>query len=325
MKGKLTKTGTVHAKNGMIHRATGGLDDLSVFVCVAQQQSFVAASRRLAIPTSSVSRAVARLEDELGVQLLRRTSRSVAATDEGRQLLERTALHLEGLEEALALTADRRPRPTGVVRVTAPAFTGSTRIARSLAAFTLAHPEITVELDATNVIRDLLQESFDFGIRIGSHANPDFVGKRLWQGAYGLFAAPSFVKKALSGKQQIGRAILEREPCVASRRSACWRFRSPSGDLLEVFPQVAFTVNDPRGAAEVARQGVGIALLPLDTVGDAAQGLVRLRTDFGDPEPVDLYVVFPTRRLLPLRVRVAIDWLVREGKVADRWQSDRVP
>src|SRR3954466_10376927 len=102
MKGKLPKKGTRHAKNGTIHAAPGGLDDLSVFVCVAQQQSFVAASRRLAIPTSSVSRAVARLEAELGVQLLRRSSRQVTLSDEGRQLLDQVEPHLQGLEEALA-------------------------------------------------------------------------------------------------------------------------------------------------------------------------------------------------------------------------------
>ena len=314
MKGKLPKNGTRHAKNGMIQRVPGGLDDLSLFVCVAQQQSFVAASRRLAVPTSSVSRAVARLEEELGVPLLRRSSRRVVLTDEGRQLLDRAALHLEALEEALALLADRRPRPSGVVRVTAPAYTGSTRIARSLGAFALAHPEISIELDATNVIRDLVQDGFDFGVRVGSFASPDFVTRRLWQGQYGLFAAQSFVKRALSGKLQLSREALQREPCVALRPASRWAFRSPNGDLLEISPRLAFTVNDPRGTAEVARLGIGIALLPVDTVADDPQGLVRLQPDFGEPEPVDLYLVYPTRRLLPQRVRLVIDWLTKEAK-----------
>lgn len=314
MKGKLPKNGTRHAKNGMIRRVPGGLDDLSLFVSVAQQQSFVAASRRSAIPTSSVSRAVARLEEQLGVQLLRRTSRRVALTDEGHHLLDRAALHLEGLEEALSLLADRRPTPSGVVRVTAPAYTGSTRIARSLGAFATAHPEITIELDATNVIRDLLQDGFDFGVRVGSQANPDFVTRRLWQGQYGLFAATSFVNRALSGKPRVTREALQREPCVALRPTSRWRFRGPSGDLLEISPRVAFTVNDPRGTAEVARLGLGIALLPVDTVASEPQGLVRLRPDFGEPEPVDLYLVYPTRRLLPQRVRMAMDWLTKEAK-----------
>ncbi|HYP77429.1 MAG TPA: LysR family transcriptional regulator [Polyangiaceae bacterium] len=317
MTGKLPKNGIGRAKNGTIHGGARSLDDLAVFVCVAQQGSFVAASRRVAIPTSSVSRAVARLEQELGVQLLRRSSRKVAVTDEGRQLLDWTGPHLEGLEEALALTADRRPRPRGVVRVTAPAYTGSTRIARSLAAFSLTHREITIELDATNVMRDLLQDGFDFAVRVGSSVSPDFVARRLWQGQYGLFAAEAFVKNVLSGNARVSRELLERKPCVALRRSACWRFRSPSGSLIEISPQLTFAVNDPRGTAEVARQGVGIALLPLDAVTDDSQGLVRLTTDFGEPEPIDLYLVYPTRRLLPQRVRMAIDWLMKEGKAGE--------
>src|SRR5690349_14146176 len=138
MKGSLSKNGISHPTGGMIPKRLNALDDLSIFVSVARQASFAGASRRLGIPTSSVSRAVARLEDELKVQLLRRTSRNVVLTDEGRELLEQAAPHLGALEAALASALDRQPEPSGVVRVTAPAYTGSTRIARSLAAFSLA-------------------------------------------------------------------------------------------------------------------------------------------------------------------------------------------
>ena len=317
MKGGFSQSGIGHAKTGTTTQRTGSLDDLSIFVSVARQASFVAASRRLAIPTSSVSRAIARLEDELGVQLLRRTSRNVVLTDEGRQLLGHAASHLDGLEDALALTVDRLPEPSGVVRVTAPAYTGSTRIARSLAAFSLVHPSVTIELDATNVIRDLLQDGFDFGVRVGPHVHPDFVARRLWQGQFGLFAAQAFVKSALAGKPDVTRETLERQPCVALRTSVVWRFRNPTGGLLELLPSVRFTVNDPRATADVARQGVGIALLPLDAVAQNSEGLVRLRTDFGEPEPVDLYVVYPTRRLLPQRVRMAIEWLAKERSTSN--------
>lgn len=317
MKGSIPKNGIGHPNSGMTPRRTGGLDDLSIFVSVARQASFVAASRRLAMPTSSVSRAVARLEDELGVQLLRRTSRNVVLTDEGRQLLGHAAPHVDGLEEALASTVDRLPEPSGVVRVTAPAYTGSTRIARSLAAFSLAHPSITIELDATNVFRDLLQDGFDFGVRVGPYVHPDFVARRLWQGQFGLFAAPAFVKKALAGKTNVNRETLQCQPCVALRTSVVWRFRTQTGELLELSPPVRFTVNDPRGTADVARQGLGIALLPLDAVAKDSKGLVRLRTDFGTPEPVDLHVVYPTRRLLPQRVRMAIEWLAKDRGPGD--------
>jgi DNA-binding transcriptional LysR family regulator len=303
-----------HPAVGTIRRQPGALDDLAVFVCVAQHESFVEASRRLTLPTSSVSRAVARLEEDLGTQLLRRTSRRVGLTDEGRQLLLHAAVHLEGLQEALATAVDRHPEPSGVVRVTAPAYTGATRVAHALAAFAAAHPKITIELDATNAIRDLVQDGFDFGIRVGPYLHPDFVARKLWEGRFGVFASKAFTKRVLhlAGERRVDRATLERQPCIVLRSPATWRFRaSNGGGVIEVTPNARFAINDPRGAVEVARRGVGIVLAPKDTVAADDPDLVELRPDFGEPEPVALHVVYPTRRLLPQRVRLAIEWLAK--------------
>jgi LysR family transcriptional regulator AphB len=310
MKGQLPKNATKHPKNGITpKRLAAALDDLSVFVSVAENASFVEASRRMAIPTSSVSRAVTRLEDELGVQLLRRTSRKVIVTDEGQQLLLRASPLLEGLEEALTSAADQQREPSGAVRVTAPAYTGSTRVSRALAEFAAQHPKISIELDASNGIRDLLREGFDFGVRVGPLSNPDFVARRLWSGRFGLFAARSFVQSALGGRRVVERETLKAQPCVVLRASKVWRFCDSGGHETEVTPRVRFAVNDPRGALEVASRGLGIALLPVELVAANSRSMLRLQTDFGDPESLDLYIVYPTRRLLPQRVRMAIDWL----------------
>jgi LysR family transcriptional regulator AphB len=297
-------------------RAPGDLDDLVVFVHVAQNASFVAASRRLRIPASSVSRAVARLEEAIGVPLLRRTSRAVTLTDEGRQLLLGAADHVDGLREALASLADRRPEPSGVVRVTAPAFTGATRIAQSLAGFALAHPKIAIHLDATNTIRDLLHDGFDFGIRVGPQVDADFVARPLWRGRFALVAARDFAQRAWGdtiagrGDAALTRDALDAAPCVVLRTPITWRFVDAAGRATEVTPRARFVVNDPRSAIEMARRGLGVALAPLEAIAPDERDLVQLTTAFGTPEPVDLFVVYPSRRLLPLRVRMAIDWLM---------------
>lgn len=301
------------------------LDDLVVFVAVAQQRSFVQASRRLAISTSGASRAVARLEESLAVPLLRRTSRSVAVTDEGQQLVQQAVVHLEGLGEALAVAAEQRVEPSGVVRVTAPAYTGSTRIATALAGFAAQYPEIAIELDATNAIRDLVDDSFDFGLRIGPYLHPDFVARKLTDGQFGLFAAKTFVKRALAGKSRIGKEKLEREPCIVLRTGAKWRFRSRDGASVELSPRARFAVNDPRAAVNVARLGVGITLVPVDAVSQGDRDLVQLQPDFGTPEPIGLFIVYPTRRLLPQRVRLAIEWLFEsEGKATHDREAEPV-
>jgi DNA-binding transcriptional LysR family regulator len=205
------------------------------------------------------------------------------------------------------------------VRVTAPAYTGSTRIATALAGFAAAHPAIAVELDATNAIRDLVEDSFDFGIRLGPYLHPDFVARKLSDGQFALFAAKTFVERALAGKSRIGKDKLEREPCIVLRTGAQWQFRGRDGGRIAISPRARFAVNDPRAAVNVARLGIGIALVPVDAVSRADRDLVQLQADFGAPEPIALYVVYPTRRLLPRRVRLAIDWLLQaEGESKDR-------
>jgi DNA-binding transcriptional LysR family regulator len=144
--------------------------------------------------------------------------------------------------------------------------------------------------------------------RIDASSRADFIARRLWRGQLGLFASREFAKHVLGARKTVSREVLEREPSVVLRATATWRFRDASGAVVEVAPHVRFAVNDPRAAVEVARQGLGFVLAPLDAVADRS-GLVPVSTDVGAPEPLDLYLVYPTRRLLPLRVRMAIDWL----------------
>jgi DNA-binding transcriptional LysR family regulator len=308
MKRAAAKVAMARSANGTTRFAGGVLDDLELFVAVAQEQSFVAAARRARLGTSSVSRAVARLEGQLGLVLLRRNSRKVVLTDEGRELVHKAAAHLDELQGALAATADGRAELSGVVRVTAPAYTGATRVARALAAFAAAHPQVRIELDASNRLHDLLDDGFDFAVRIGPVADADFVARPLWRGEFCLVAAPAFVRATLHGRARVTRALLESDCCIVLRPAARWRFVAARGRTIEIAPGARFVVNDPRGALEVARQGLGIALVPLDAL-DASDELVRLDADLGTPAPIDLFVVYPARRQLSRRVRLAIDWL----------------
>lgn len=300
------------AKIGMNRTENGMLDDLAVFVEVAKHTSFVAAAKQLARPPSTVSRSVARLEGQLGVLLLRRTSRTVVVTDEGQQLLDGSAAHLEGLNEALAVAKDLKPEPEGVVRVTAPAFTGSTRVTRSLAAFAAKYPRVSIELDASNAMHDLLRDGYDFGIRVGAGVVGEFIARKLWQGQLCLCASRGFVHEHLDGRQRISRQTIDSAPCVVLRTPAVWRFRDAKQQLIEVQPRTRFAVNDPRAMLTAAKSGLGMTLVPADAFAADRRGLVELEPDFGKPEPSDLFVVYPTRRLLPSRVRLAIDWLMAD-------------
>src|SRR5262245_28511518 len=105
------------------------LDDVRLFVAVARERSFASAARRIGVPTSTLSRRIAALEDALGVRLLHRTSRSVGLTGDGGRLLARAGGVLDELLAALDRAADREAEPAGRIKITAPVLTGSTRIA----------------------------------------------------------------------------------------------------------------------------------------------------------------------------------------------------
>lgn len=102
-------------------------------------------------------------------------------------------------------------------------------------------------------------------------------------------------------------------PAIVTRASGTWSFLDPSGARFEVAPRVRFAVNDPRAAVDVARLGVGMALVPVEAVAHGDPELVRLEPErgFGTPEPARVFAVHPSRRLLPLRVKLALEWLAR--------------
>jgi LysR family transcriptional regulator AphB len=313
MRAQFTKNGTRHPIFGTV--SAGLLDDLALFVAVARHGSFVAAARHTRTPTSTVSRAIARLEERMELSLFRRTSRNVSLTEEGRQVLLRAGPYLDGLDEALTEALDRRSEPAGLIRITAPTFTGATKVTELLAAFARRHPRISIELDASNALRDLVADGYDLGIRVGPTADADFVARKLWTGQFGLYATEELLGKTAAKRRRgervrtIDRGVLERGPCVVTRSTATWRFRDREGRVMQVKPRARFVVNDPRAAVLAARAGIGFVLAPMEAAVDVA-GLLPLSCEGMAPEPTELYLVYPTRRLLPARVRLLLEWLL---------------
>jgi LysR family transcriptional regulator, transcriptional activator AphB len=296
---------------GMHHPNIGTIDpsDVQLFVAVARAASFVGASRKTSVPTSSVSRAVARLEDALGKRLLHRTSRKVSLTSEGAWLLERTSPLLDELGSALAHLGESEEEPSGVLRVTAPVMTGAEKIGPALIAFAAAHPRVSLQLRLTNAVLSLYDEGLDLAFRAGPIAEADVVARKLWEEPFVLAATPAYVKKALRGRRRLTAARLAELPAVTAEPGAIWRFRDEQGKSTELKPKAHFSVNDPRVAVEAAKAGLGVVRAPQDLVKRAGKALIMLDCELGKLEGRALYAVYPSRRLLPLRVRAAIDWV----------------
>jgi LysR family transcriptional regulator AphB len=299
----------------MHHPNTDTIDltDVQLFVAVSTERSFVGASRKTGVPTSTVSRAVARLEESLGVRLLHRTSRTVVATEDGAWLAERALPLVDELGNVLSDVKARDDEPSGRLRVTAPVMTGAERIGPALIAFAAAHPKVEVELRLTNAVLNLREEGIDLAFRAGPVVDPEVVARKLWSVPFVLAASPGFVKKALGGRKRLSAAKLAQVAAVVTTTpGASWRFLGAGGKAAEIIPRPHFSVSDPRVAVAAARAGLGMVRAPAELIEREGRALVRLECELGEPEGRDLFAVYSSRRLLPARVRAAIDWVSKE-------------
>src|SRR5690349_2158359 len=143
------------------------LNHIAVFVRVVELESFTAAARALGLPKSSVSRTVTRLEDELGVRLLQRTTRQLHLTDAGHAFFESARRSLSELEEASCNVADLGKAPRGVVRITCPLDIGIVSLPDIVQAFVQKYPKVHIELSLSSRVVDLVADGFDLALRAG--------------------------------------------------------------------------------------------------------------------------------------------------------------
>jgi len=289
------------------------LEELRIFVVVAEHLSFVEAARRTGVPTSTVSRRVAQLEEALGARLLQRTSRRVGLTHEGARLLERAGPLLDELSLVLDKTVDREDEPAGRLRVTAPVQTGTQRIAPALFSFAARYPRLSVELKLTNAVVDLVEEGIDLAFRVGPILDQELVARRLWSVPFTLAASPHFVEQSLKGRTRLERSLLCSVPAILTQPGGVWRLRRRDGSIEEIRPRERFSVNDPRVTIAAAMEGLGVVCASKEAIEAQGKALVQLTVTARTVEPRELFAVYPSRRLLSARVRMALDWVMKHG------------
>jgi len=169
------------------------LNDLTVFMRVVEDGSFTAAAERLAVPKSTLSRTINRLEAHLGVRLLQRTTRSLNLTDAGRQFYERVRFNLNGLADAERELSEFQSSPRGHLRITMPVELGIRFMGAIIAEFMRLHPHISIEADLSGRVVDLVEEGVDLGLRIGAFNDAQLIGRRLGQLNGRFFASPSYL------------------------------------------------------------------------------------------------------------------------------------
>jgi DNA-binding transcriptional LysR family regulator len=281
------------------------LEDLRTFVEVADAGGLTPAARRLGLSKSIVSRRLVRLEQELGVQLLSRTTRGAALTEAGatfREHAARVAAELDAARDAISPDGDVRGR----LRVSAPLSFGPTHLAPVLAELARRHPQLHVHAAYADRFVDLVSEGFDAAIRVGYLSDSNLVVRRVTPIRGKFVASPAYVEA--HGAPKTPEDLVQHEALMQGTEP--WRLMS-NGKAATVRVHGRFKADNGEALVAAALAGLGISMVPdfLIEAHIATGALVPVLVDFPPPE-AGLFVLRPPGDFPPRKVRALIDILV---------------
>jgi DNA-binding transcriptional LysR family regulator len=290
--------------------------DLAAFVVVAEEKSFTRASKRLGLSQSALSQIVRRLEQRLGLRLLARTTRSVAPTQIGEQLLSTLAPMLRDLEASIEALSETREKPAGTIRITSVEHAARQFLVPALARVLPDNPDIKVEIEVDYGLKDIVAAHFDAGVRLGEQVEKDMIAVPISPPIpMAIVGAPDYFAR---NPPPATPRELSRHRCLNLRMPTSgtfyeWRL-SKDGKALHVRldGQLAFNALGPIRDAALA--GLGIANLPLDQVEEflASGQLIQVFSDWSEHLP-PYFLYYPNRRHASAAFRLVIEGL--------RWRS----
>jgi len=286
---------------------TISLDLLDLFVAVAETASFSTAATKLGVTKGTVSRGISRLEDEVGSELVHRTTRKVALSTAGQALLERVSPHLIALRQSVCSLPELEDQPSGILKITAPTDFGIEILPGLVAGFALRFPSVHVDAHISNRVVDIGGEGFDLAIRaVAKYPLRDsaMVARSLAAIDGGYYASPAYLARR-------GTPKAVHDP---AHDWVMMRMHGPGSAGTRGTPQGRITGDEFFFNREVIRAGVGVGMLP-SYIGEAAvrRGeLVRILPAARQRMQGRLVVIYPSRRRLPRKVTAFRDYLVDE-------------
>lgn len=294
------------------------LKQIETFVSVASRGSLSAAAAAEGVAPGVVSRRLDALEARLGVKLLLRTTRRVTLTFEGSAYLEDCQRILRELGDAEASVSLGGVKARGHLRLSAPAGFGRRHVAPLVMQFLDANPEVTVNLDLSDRLVDLVNEGIDCAVRVGELTDSSLVSIRLAENPRVVVASPAYLDKHGTPR---ALADLANHNCLSLGQQRGWLFRD-GGEIVSIKVSGQLECNDGAVLHEWALAGRGLAWRSMWEVGEDLQrgSLVPVLDEFAAP-PTGIYAVFPQRKYLPLRVRLLVDHLRHCYGNPDYWAA----
>ncbi|MGV2077322.1 MULTISPECIES: LysR family transcriptional regulator [unclassified Rhizobium] len=292
-----------------------------MFITVLDVGSFAGAARRLGTSTSQASKLVSKLEADLGVQLINRSSRALSPTEVGRAYYDR----MKGLMEEIALV-DASVRnasglPTGKIRLTAPMSFGTICLAPLLYDFAADYPEIQLDVSFSDRVVNLIDEGFDMAVRIGTPSDSTLIARKICDARFVIVAAPAYLER--HGTPSSLKALSEHE-CIIDmnfRDPNAWRFKKHDineAAIANVSGRLSFSDGEACLGAAVA--GLGIARVPSFIAGPFIRegSVVPILADV-EMTPLGVHALYPPSRHLAPKIRVLLDHLAARLRGKPEW------
>jgi DNA-binding transcriptional LysR family regulator len=288
------------------------LSNVSVLAAVVDGGNFARAADALGLTPSGVSRAIARLEERIGVRLLDRTTRSVNLTDEGRLLYASINPLVLGIEDAVTRTSGSSASVRGRLRVNTDAFTSRLLLSPHIRRFLDLYPELSLELIARDQLGDLVAEGFDIAVRFGEPPSSTLVARKLLDTRIVTVATPDYLKRH---GRPAKPAELANHVCIQVRNPVTgqpflWEFRRRR-KLIKVPTSGRLLLTDVGTILGTCLSGVGVAQIKALGIQELLDDgrLVDLFPDWPD-ERFPLYALYPSRHLPAAKVRAFIDFVL---------------
>lgn len=286
------------------------LNGILAFVRTAESHSFALAAKVLDVTPSGIGKRISRLENDLGVRLLNRTTRRVSLTDDGSVFFEHCRRILEDLDQAHSQISNRSTEPRGRLRVSLPSALGRQFVVPYLKRFLDQYPKLTLEVSLSDRWVNLVEEEVDIALRIGVLSDSSLVARPLWQQQVITVAGPNYLR----GRKVGAMAELVAHRCLIFRWPKTGRVRPwvfyMDGNTIEWRPRGFVTLDEGQALVDAARADIGIVQVPSYMAQEAIRKkeLVELLEDIR-PRPVPINAIYASQHNVPMRIRVLVDFL----------------
>ncbi|WP_027581792.1 LysR family transcriptional regulator [Bradyrhizobium sp. Ai1a-2] len=291
---------------------------VTAFVHAAELKSFTAAAAKLNLTASAVSKAVSRLETEVGVRLMNRTTRSLSLTADGEAFLGRCRNALAELEDAREMLARTGAAPRGLLRISLPLAYGRLVVVPELTTLLACHTELFIEASFSDRRVDLIEEGYDLAIRIGELPDSRLIARRIDTARFVVCASPGYLARA--GRPGDSAALRE-HTCIMCRstsdgRMHAWRLPGPDGDVREIIPEARLIADYGEALVNAALADAGLIYIHRYMVEPLLiEGRLEIVLEDDARDAQGVFALFPQTKSLSPRVRAVVDHLVRGAAV----------